>query len=296
MRSIRIPFLIDIKRVDTKLDVRSVASDQALDRDFKAQGPLVNRLLIARLNDALRFDGKPLSAVAPRGDADRARRQAALHARLDPAKASLWDEVTLARLVASVRGASDDDIGPAAQQAVGRLFDASYVADSQSFQAARDLDDAARTPNPFGWLALRLTGRLRRAKRLLREKVNGDLDGVHGTGVAVHNIVRGLATMRELWRKQPRPLPDDAVRACLYAPRIVLREATVRAETAVGDVRPGTLVLVELDTVRAASPDAEAVFMANTWAECPAAAFVVMLLRAVWIGAIAAERGSAATA
>jgi predicted nucleic acid-binding protein len=292
MPSIRIPFLIDIKRVDTKPDVRAVANDQTLDRDFKVQGPLVNRVLIARLNDALRFDGKPLSAVTPRGDAERARRQAALHARLDPAKASLWDDATLARLVAAVRGPSGDDIGPAAQQAVGRLFDANYVADAESFRAAQDLDNAARTPNPFQWLVLRLTGRLRRAKRLLREKVNGDLDGVHGTGVAVHNIVRGLVTMRELWRKQPRPLPDDAVRACLYAPRIVLREATVQAETAVGDVRPGTLVLVELDKLRAVSPDAESVFMADTWAECPAAAFVVMLLRAIWIAAIAAERAS----
>jgi hypothetical protein len=96
--------------------------------------------------------------------------------------------------------------------------------------------------------------------------------------------------MRELWRSNPRPLPDDAVRACLYAPKIVLRQATSDGETAVGDVRSGTLVLVELDKLRAVSPDAEAVFMADTWAECPAAAFVVMMLRAVWVGAIAAER------
>jgi hypothetical protein len=32
------------------------------------------------------------------------------------------------------------------------------------------------------------------------------------------------------------------------------------------------------------------VFLAGTWAECPAGAFVAALLRAVWDGAIAAER------
>jgi hypothetical protein len=290
MRSIRIPFLIDLKRADTKPDIRALSLDQRLDRDFKAQGPLVNRFLIGRINGALRFDGKPLPAVAPRGDAERARKQAALHQRLDPAKAPLWDEATLGRLVAAVRGtAGADTIGPACQQAVGRLFDPNYVGSAESFSAAQDLDDAVRTPNPVRWLALHATGRLRRSKRLLKERVGGDLAGVHGTGVAVHNIVRGLQTMRELWRDSPRLSPDEVLRACLYAPKTVLRQATSKGGTAVGDVRPGTLVLVELDKLRAVSPDAESVFMAGTWAECPAGAFVAALLRAAWVGAIASE-------
>jgi hypothetical protein len=189
-----------------------------------------------------------------------------------------------------VRGKTGaDDIGPAAQQAVGRLFVEDYIGDAESFQAAQDLDDAVRTPNPIRWLALHLMGKLRRARRLLAQRVGGDLAGVHGTGIAVHNIVRGLQTMRELWRSEPRPSPDAAVRACLYAPKTVLRQATSKGGTAIGDVRPGTLVLVELDRLRAVSPDAEAVFMAGTWAECPAGAFVAALLRAVWVGAIASE-------
>src|SRR6185295_10693521 len=147
-RSIRIPFLIDLKRVDAKPDIRALSLNERLDRDFVARGPLANRILINRLNGALRFDGKPLPAVAPRGDAERARGQASLHNRLDPAKGVLWDDATLGRLVAAVRGtAGADTIGPAAQQAVGRLFVKDYVGDTDSFQAARDLDDAVRTPN-----------------------------------------------------------------------------------------------------------------------------------------------------
>jgi hypothetical protein len=292
MRSVRIPFLIDIKRVDSKPDIGAVSLDQRLDRDFVRRGPLVNRLLTGRINGALRFGGKPLPAVAPRGDAERARSQAALHTRLDPAKGPLWDPQTLARLVAAVRGkASTDTIGPAAQQAVGRLFNKEYVGNAESFQAAKDLDDAVRTPNPFRLFKLHAMGQLRRSKRLLSNRVGGDLAGVHGTGVAVHNIVRGLEHMRELWGAQPRPSADEAVRACLFAPKTVLRQSTAKGGTTVGEVRPGTLVLVELGKAREVSPDAQTVFMAGTWAECPAGAFVAALLRAVWEGAIAAEAG-----
>src|SRR5262245_7251292 len=103
MRSIRIPFLIDLKRVESEPDIRAMVLDQRLDRDFVSRGPLVNRILTGRVNGALRVDGKPLPSVAPRDDAERARRQAALHQRLDPGKGPLWDDETLRRLVAAVR-------------------------------------------------------------------------------------------------------------------------------------------------------------------------------------------------
>ena len=162
--------------------------------------------------------------------------------------------------------------------------------DAESFQAAKDLDDAVRTFNPIRLFKLKLLGQLRRSRRLLTERVNGDLAGVHGTGIAVHNIVHGVEHMRELWRAQPRPSADDAVRACLFAPQRVLRQATAKGGTLAGEVRPGTLVLLELEKAREASPGAETVFMAGTWAECPAGAFVAALLRAVWEGALAAEK------
>jgi hypothetical protein len=291
MRSIRIPFLIDLKRVDSKPDIQTLSLDQRLDRDFVSRGPLLNRVLTGRINQALRVDGKPLPAVAPRGDAERARTQAALHKRLDPAKGPLWDDETLGRLVAAVRGDAGADIGPAAQQAVGRLFSKDYLGNAESFQAAKDLDDAVRSANPIRLFKLNLMGQLRRSRRLLTERVGSDLAGVHGTGIAIHNIVRGLEHMRELWRGEPRLAMDDAVRACLFSPKTVLRQATAGGATMAGDVRPGTLVLLELEKAREVSPDAETVFMAGTWAECPAGAFVAALLRAVWEGAIAAERG-----
>lgn len=292
-RSIHIPGLVDIKKVDDKADIRTLSLDTRLDRRFEARGPLVNRFLMRRINGAMRIDGKPLPAVAPRGDAERASRQAALRHRLDPANGTLWDDATVAALVAAVRGEPGaPEIGPAAQQAVGRLFAFNYIGDRASWQAAKDLDDAVRTRNPLRSIQLHITGRLRRARKLLARRVDGDLAGTHATGIAVHNLVRGFATMRDLWRERhPRPSADEAVARCLFAPQMVMRQATEKGGTLAGEVRPGTLLMYQLDTIRAHAPGADAVFMAGTWAECPAVAFVPALLRVVWERAVASGEG-----
>jgi len=292
-RSIRIPFLADLKTVDSKAEVRTLSANTELDRRFEQRGPLVNRLLMGTVTGALQVDGKPLPTVAPRGDTHRAKEQQALRQRLDPAIKPLWDDATLAALVAAVSGRKGaDTIGPAAQQAVGRLFLPSYLGDAASFAAARDLDDAVHSRNPIRHLMLKVTGQLRRSRRLLAERVNGNLAGVHGTGIAVHNMVLGFQKMRELFMRGERPSTDEIVKLCLFAPPTVLRQATAPGQTVAGELRKGTLVLFELDTIRKTSPDAETVFMAGTWAECPALLFVPALYRAVWDGAIVAEKRS----
>lgn len=290
-RSIRIPGLVDIKKVDDKAEILTLSRDTRLDRGFAPLGPLINRVLMSRIRSTLQVDGKPFPAIAPRGDAERAKTQAALRQRLEPAGGKpLWDDATLARLVAAVRGESgDDEIGPAAQQAVGRLFVSDYVGDAESWSAAKDLDDGVRSRNPLRTLQLKLTGRLRRSRALLAERARGDLACVHGTGIAVHNLARGFTTMRDLWSKRPHASAEKAVATCLYAPETVVRQATTKGGTLAGDVRPGTLMLFQLDSARQHSPGAEAVFMAGTWAECPAIAFVPALLRAVWERALAVE-------
>lgn len=292
-RSIRIPFLVDLKKVDSKAEARTLNANADVERRFDNGGPVLNRLLVGNVTGVMQVDGKPMPLVLPRSDAARAKAQQALRARLDPAASPLWDDETLAALVAAVAGrASADAIGPAAQQAVGRLFVPTYVGDATSFAAARDFDDAVHSRNPIRQLTLRLTGQLRRSRRLLAERVNGNLAGVHGTGIAVHNMVHGFAAMRAVFLRGERPSADAIVKQCLFAPPTVLRQATTRGETAAGEMRKGTLMLLELETIRAASPDAETVFMAGTWAECPALLFVPALYRAVWDGALMAEKRS----
>jgi len=294
-RSIRVPGVADIRKVDDRVTLRALGADPGLDRRFDDTGPAVNRVLVGRMNEAWRLDGKPLPSIAPRGDAERAKSQQGLRKRLDGG--ALWDSDTLAALVAAVRGErSADTLGPAAQQAVGRLFNKDYIGNADSFQAACDLDDAVRTRNPLRLLTLRATGKLRRSRRLLAERVNGDLAGVHGTGIAIHNMVRGFRKMRALWaERRQRPSAEEAAKACLFAPENVMRQAHVHASTAAGEVKPGTLVLFELGQISESTRDPETVFMAGTWAECPAMNFVPALYRAVWEAALATEKAEKRT-
>ena len=138
-------------------------------------------------------------------------------------------------------------------------------------------------------IVLQLSGRLQRSRRLLADLVKNDLAGVHATGIAVHNLVRGFERMRELW-SDPRwrlRSADAVVEQCMFAPPSVLRQATMPGATVAGAVRPGTLVVLELDAARARTPGRDVELMMGTWAQCPAAAFVPALLRVVWERAVA---------
>jgi hypothetical protein len=292
-RSFRIPGLIDLMQVDARSEIRSLANDARLDRKFDLRGPLINRVLVLRVRNALRIAGMPLPSVVPRDDPERKSTQDKLRQRLDPAAGkSLWDEETIAGLVAAVRDVpAAPAIGPATQQAVGRLFAPDYKASSESWTAARVLDEALHTRNPLRSIVLHLTGRLQRSRHLLADLVRGDLAGVHGTGIAVHNLVRGFERMRELW-KEPRwrslSSVDAVIEQCLFAPPSVLRQAVMPGATVSGAVRAGTLVVLGLGAARERMPARDIEFMEGNWAQCPAAAFVPALLGAVWKRAIAA--------
>jgi hypothetical protein len=170
------------------------------------------------------------------------------------------------------------------------LFVPDYRGTSESWAAAKVLDAAVHTRNPLRAIFLQLSGRLRRSRQLLADLVKDDLAGVHATGIAVHNLVRGFERMRELWsdpRWRSRPA-DAVVEQCLFAPPSVLRQATMPGATIAGEVRPGTLVVLELEAARARTPGRDVELMTGTWAQCPAAAFVPALLCVVWEHAVAA--------
>src|SRR5258708_6190279 len=148
-RSLRIPGLVDLIQADVRSDIRGLADDARLDRSFDPRGPLINRILVQRIRNVLRIDGMTLPSVAPRGDAQRLRAQDILRRRLDPAGGTpLWDEETIAGLVGAVRSAPGAPaLGPATQQAIGRLFASDYNANPERWAAAGVLDAAGHTRN-----------------------------------------------------------------------------------------------------------------------------------------------------
>jgi hypothetical protein len=284
---LRIPALLDLLSVSDPETIAELADDPRLDRKYGGGGPLLNRLVTGRILKALSLDGEPLPPVAPHGPARPKPAQAALEARLDPIAATLGpNDPSVARLAAYVRGdGPDTSIGPLAQEAVGRLFRADYVADSASWEAARVLDQAPRTFNLALLLWWAATSAVPKARRLLADKVGGDPSGVHGTGVAVHNLVAGFARMRALYAdpsSRRRLTTEAAVAQCLVAPQQVARQSTGAGATRAGELGPATLVLLRLDAANTRAPGARMAFMSESWARCPAHAWAPALLAAVW--------------
>jgi hypothetical protein len=282
---VRIPGIVDLVRVDDPAAIRQLASDRRLDRGYKPVGPLFNRLLTSRIVGLLSFHGEPLPTMRARDDKGRAADQEKLAARLD-ADASLWGEATVEALAACVRGQSPEaDIGPLAQQAVGRLFASNYSGTPETWRAAVRLDAAVRSRNPLAWLLEALSGRARKARDRLAAAVAGDAAGIHATGIAVHNIVASLQRMRAAYADRElrqRLTPDAAALRSLVAPAGVLRQATMPAGTAVGSLNQGTLVMYELQAATQRSFDPHLAFLDETWSACPASQIVMSLLRAVW--------------
>jgi hypothetical protein len=283
-RHLRIPGLVDLLRTSDPSEIRRLAQDPRFDRNLAGGGALLNRIVTAKLRNILALDGLPFPAILPRGDAKRGQIQAELQARLDQAAAgaSLDDDsvIAVARAVRALPGAPN--LEEAVQQAVGRLFVPDYEATADSWAAARMLDRAAHSMNPIAAVVWRLTGQIARAQVLLGEKVHGDRAGVHATGIAVHNLVRGFAAMRDLLRAKERGSADAVVRRCLFAPESVLRTAVAEKPVGSDAIRQGTLVALDLRTAQQRDGSPEIVFMAGSWSQCPATAWVPAFIRAVW--------------
>lgn len=285
-RPLRIPGLVDILWVETPEEIGLLAADQRLDRRFGPGGPLLNRVIVGRVRRVLRLGTVPLPTVAPRDAPGRAARQAALEAELRPLLPQPADARHLDALAAHVLGRRDRlALGPLVQEVVGRLFQPDYRGTPESWEAACLLDAAVRSFNPFRQLAWRLTGRIGRARKLLAERVASDPAALHATGIAVHNLVHAFERMRGIasrpWAARGLTA-DTVVSRCLAAPESVLRQATAHGTTAAGAFRPGTVVVLGLETGRAASLRRDVAFLAGHWSRCPATDWVPALLAAVW--------------
>lgn len=288
----RIPGLVDIVRSDRPEEIAALAGDLALDRRFVVEGPLVNRLVVGNLNAVLKIGERALPTASGRDDAERAAEQASLRESLDAATATPFNPAALSPLVAAVRaevGAPPLEL--AVQEAVGRCFAPDYRATDESWRAAKVLDTAAHTPNPFA-MAFGGAQKLDQARETLSVKVNRSPPGVHATGLAVHTMLRSFERLRELLKDRERCsrlTAEAAVAQCLAGPKAVLRQARSVGTAAGASYKEGTLVMLELDAARRRDPGPAMTFLAGTWAECPASRWAPALLRAVYELALAAH-------
>ena len=286
MSRITIPGLVDVLLVGDSPAIDAVAKDLRLDRRYLDRGPWLNRLILGRVRSILALDGHPLPPVAERGPERPTPQQHATEGRLNALAAVGLSGPAIDALAAYVRGEGNRASGGRlAQQAVGQLFDPDYRADESSWAAALVLRDAPSSFNPVKRLFWALTGRIAKSRSLLAAKVGQDATGLHGTGVAVHNIAEALVRMRTLYADpvaRGQHSPAAATAAALVAPRQVLRQPVAAGQCPAGSFNEDTLVLLQLEKANAHEPGYDTAFMAGSWSACPARAWVPALLAAVW--------------
>jgi len=171
------------------------------------------------------------------------------------------------------------------QQVVGSIFSDQFKATSESWAAAITLDAAVRSKNVPKMLWWKITGKVRKAKRLLSAMVNNDLSGVHGTGVALHNIVTSIRLMRTYYadEKMRKSLtPEQAADQCLSPPPVVLRQAKASGEVSGCPFSKYSLLLLKLGDGNKDKQSKDLIFMTSSWSRCPAEKWVPAVLAGVW--------------
>lgn len=289
-KRVHIPGLIDLLKIDDPELILQLNANPAIDRNVTPCGPLLNRRLPALVKENLNFSGTLSPVIRARSDEGRVALSAMLYRRFaDP---SLYESPDWSRCVAAL-GAwlqSEEDeavAGVALQQLIGGILVPDYSADRASWEAAVVFDREVRALSPVARLRQRLTQSVERARGILMERAQGNVAGVHGTGVAIHNLVASLSLLRDLRRKKTAMSGAEAARTCRKAPKTVLRQVREAIDLPpFGQLQPGTLILFALDDAQRTSGDIRIAFLDGSWSGCPATQFSVRLMEASWEAAV----------
>ena len=282
-----IPGLVDVIKVDQPAGILQIARDGTLDRAFGSGKPLLNSLLVRRILGVLSYNGHRFPTMSARKAIGREIQQDALWHKLNAAAPDIRAAPAhLEPLAVWVRDSNPDvAVGPLVQQVIGRLFSPTFEAGEATWAAAQVIAASLAPGNALRNLAWKVTGKVTRAKALLASMVGGDLAGVHAVSVAIHNVVRGLNQMRGFYLDtsvRQTLTPEMASQRCLFAPGVVLRQATSSGTVGGCPYAAGTLLLLELEKARQASADESMIFLADTWSRCPAEQWVPAMLEGVW--------------
>jgi hypothetical protein len=290
MKAKRIPGLIDVIEVTDLSEIKAANQQREIDRQFTWKLPLLNGLLLSNVLGTLSYREKRFPTMLPKQDAVRAHNQDALWDRLNAKASSFRDgPVELESIATWLKGTGEDQaVGILLQELIGRVFESSYKATQESWAAAVTLDAAIRMKNPLKRLSWKISGRIRNATRVLAAKVAGDRAAIHGTGIAIHNLVTALRSMQALYRDigLRRSLsPEQAASRSLAAPAGVLRQATAAGSVSGCPFRRGTLFVLKLSEAYKRSGDDGVVFQRDSWNQCPAEQWVPALLAGIWVRA-----------
>ena len=283
--------LVDIIEVDDPGEIRALANSDAIDRRFAMRTCPINWLLLKRSLSVLSFRGRRFPTMRPRTCAVRAQAQDALWAKLNARVENIrGGPEELDPLAKWVRGVSPAaDVGILAQDLLGKLFRDDFTATEETWAAAKILVAAPRSSNPMKLAWWFLSGKVRRAKRVLASTVADDLSAVNAIGIAVHNLAKSLRYMQSLQADSQtrRTLSArEAAEKCLRAPVSVYRQATAEGSLAGTTYRRNTLFVLNIGAAAQLEGGRDLVFMERSWSRCPAATWIPALLEGVWTRAL----------
>jgi hypothetical protein len=287
LRRLRVPGLIDLFEVNDPVEIKALARDPHLDRRFETATCPVNWLLLKRSLEVLSFGGRHFPTMMPRDDAHRKLKQQDLWDSLTEKAASIKSGPReLEPLANWIRGAGPDTQLPLlVQQLLGQLFSSPFVATEESWRAAQILVAAPRSKNLPLMLWWFVSGKVRRAKRLLAGMVNEDLSAVNAIGIAVHNVVKSLRHMRLLYadnKVRSELSAKAAAEQCLFAPVSVFREATAAGRLGDCPYSRNSLFVLSIGEAGRQAEGRSLVFMEDSWSRCPANLWVPAMLQGVW--------------
>jgi len=287
MKRLRVPGLIDLFEVSEPTEIKALASDPRLDRRFETGTCPINWLLLKRSLMVLSFEGRRFPTMTPRGSAQRKLDQQELWTNLsEKASAITSGPDELEPLANWVRGVgSETQPGILVQQLLGRLFSSKFVATEESWSAAKILVAAPRSknlPNMLWWF---VSGKVRRAKRLLAGMVNEDLSAVNAIGIAAHNVVKSIRHMRLLYADadaRSNLSTEAAAEQCLFAPVSVYRQALAAGQLGDCPFSRNSLFVLSIGEASQQAEGRPLVFMDESWSRCPANVWVPAMLQGVW--------------
>jgi hypothetical protein len=287
VRRRRIPGVVNIFEVNDPQEIKSLANDPVIDREFETRTCPINWFLLKRSLSVLSFKGRRFPTMEPRDCATRARAQEELWRRLnDQVEDIKAGPIALEPLAEWVRGVgSDAEAGVRTQQLLGRLFRSDFTATEESWAAALVLVAAPHASNllKLGWWFV--SGKVRRAKRILVGMVGDDLSAVNAIGIAVHNVVKGLHNMRSLYAdaSSRKALSAEAAAGeCVRAPVSLYRQSTARGNLMGNTFPKNSLFVLNIGEASQVSGGRPLVFMEESWSACPASTWVPAMLEGVW--------------
>jgi hypothetical protein len=293
----RIPGVVNIFKVNDPKEIKTLANKSVVDRSFETRTCPVNWFILKRSLSVLSFHGRRFPTMKPRHSSTRLRAQDELRTKLNNQIEEIKaGPIALGPLAEWVKGVdAGTEVAILAQQLLGRLFRSDFTATEESWAAAVVLVTAPRSSNfaKLGWWLV--TGKVRRAKRLLAGMVNDDLSAVNAIGIAVHNLLKSLQHMRSLYSdagSRSTLSAEAAAEQCLHAPVSVYRQSTAEG-TLMGAAFPkNSLFVFNIGAASQLKEGRSLVFMEESWSGCPASLWVPAMLEGVWRRSLCANNNT----